>query len=144
MSKIKYKMEVLESGSSRVRISTDVEMLVPGVYPGGESDWKSAKWNENSRSERLIHAIADAKKLGFVALFTTMNKFWQRRFNSGEEIEMVIIRIMGNGFTKKVNLFEVKVVLPSLFPVLMTTTTVCFGFTLEFNDSNAGEFSING
>ena len=136
MSKIKYKMQIFVSGSQQIRINSEVEMLVPGVFPGGKSDWKTDKWNENSRSTKLIQAIGDAQKLGFVTVFNTQNQFWQRRFIDKEQIEMVMIKVIGDGFSKIVHLFEVDVVLPSLFPYVINTYAFYFGYTLKFNDSD--------
>lgn len=144
MSKMKYKIEVYSANSTQIRISSEVELMVPGTFPFGESDWKTDKWDENSRSPRLIRAIADAKKFAFVTFPDTQSKYWGQRYTDKEEIGMVMIKVIGNGFTKRVHLYDVKVIPLSQFPVGMSANFVCFGYTLQLKDSDIDDnWSLN-
>lgn len=136
MSKIKYKLEVYYSNSTQVRVSSEVERMGPETLPIGNSDWNTDKWNENARSPKLIRAIGDKKIFGFFTANSTANDYWRHRYKKDEQIDMVTIKIIGNGFVKKVSIFEVKVVPLSEIALPMGPTWIAMGYTLQFNDSN--------
>lgn len=144
MSKMKYKIEVYASNTKQILVSSDVERMGPDTIPIGYSDWNTDKWNENSRSAKLIRAIGDKKKFGFVTSFDTASKYWTRKYKNGDQLEMVTIKVIGNGFSKRVHLHEVKVIPLSELPVYVGGEAICVGFRLQFNDSDIGEnWSLN-
>ncbi len=135
MSKMKYKIEVYNSGSTQVRVSSEVERMAPGILSTSPNEWNTEKWDENFRSTKLIQAIGEQKKLGFVTTMNLTNQYWSKRFNNQDQIDMVMIKVIGDGFSKKVHLYDAKVIPLSQVPVYMGNM-ICHGYTLQFNNSD--------
>jgi hypothetical protein len=143
MSKMKYKLEVFYSDTKQVRVSSDVERMAPEMLPLGNSNWTADNWDENFRSSKLIRAIGEKKKFGFFTPNDNTSDFWWHRYQNGKQIELLQLKVLGNGFTKKVHLYEAKVIPASMIPLPMKGKW-CVGYTLQFNDSDISDsWSLN-
>lgn len=136
MSKLIYKLEVPSNITGQVRVSSDIERLAPAMLPMGNSQWNEDNWDENFRSRKLIRAIGDKKKFGFFVANTNQNDYWWNRYRSGDTIERLTLKIMGDGITKKNQIYDARVIPASFIPMPVGDKWFCIGYTLQFNESD--------
>ncbi len=131
---IRYKIQRTVHDSAQVVTTSDAERLVPGTFPGSDSWWLGNGWDKESQAVKLIQTIGILKKFGFVTPPLEAD-YWIHRYKDQKEIEQVLIRVGGSGFHRILTLNNVKVVPLSMFP-FMAGKTLCFGFNLEFGESD--------
>lgn len=137
MSKIKYKIEVNNTYLKGTKVNSEVERMGPLVLPISDSEWSSENWDENFRARKLIRAIGVHKRLGFFTENSNQSDYWWHRFKSKDQIEEVLIRLNGDGFTRLVHLYEVSVIpLSRILLPFIGVRLLCAGYMLQFNDSD--------
>ena len=139
MSDLRYKLEVENTHIKGVKVSSEIERMGPEMLPMGNSVWNAENWDDNYKSRKLMRAIGDKKKLGFFTVHNNQNDYWYRKFKSADVIDEVIVKVLGNGFTKKNRLYNVKVIPMSHILMPVGATWFCVGYTLQFESSDIDE-----
>lgn len=130
MSKLKYKFVILHTNSKSIRV--EHELIYMGPYLSGK-DHTTENWNEQSKSRNLIQSIVKQKSLAFMKLSDNHNTYYQNRLKNEDTIEMIKVLIMGDGFTKKIHLYDVVVVQPQFVANSLQWVT------FKFNDTDIDE-----
>lgn len=136
MGKFIYKLEVSYTNSKAIKVSSEIQRMGPDELPMGNSSWNTDDWDENGKSKKLVRAIGDKKKMGFVLDNYANNEYWRYQFKNEKIIEHLTLKVSGEGVTKKINIFEAQLVPYSTIPMAVNGKWFCTGYTLKFNDSD--------